>query len=896
MKNKELEKLEEYKAHLLEGLKEAKSEKLKEALEEELKTVADEIIAQKKIEISERKRLQILYSNLEEIVNYVGEIQKSDEWATGHGINKALNQILGNRVHIIHPDQSSIYSPASSNKENALEGAINYAKIIGGFFSGEDLIANGLIHQDGGSLKKPIIMIINTTTIEVSSSTDPLTEGGSHWHSCVILPKNYVTPLGMKLNNGQEIIFYLDSLNSKAMFPQELKHLLTQGIKYTFKAEEEKHTHQIFPVFPTAKIVDGIKCNQQLKSFDCGWWAVYNALMVVFTGNISFIDQFKDASREPAYALRKILPKLEEKQIIAVEPKEKEKELERISTEELIEIQHAIYSSFKSSNLHKKRKREIDEEKPIEENKNIEKGYTIQKKSRQPHEVLHRRLDSLARLLQLNSECSAVCFDGEKILIASNEFFIGSKDSGFKKQLNNIMHYFSEVANGRIDLKVRNKIFKEICREYIKQEAKALPSKGFTKAIETLATHALSLTNPMELRNYSINQLIEIGGAKDKDFITGAILGGASIVISRLTTDFKKIEQELISYKSQDTEKVISSDIIEAFKNSQQYMIMRSNGSKPLVTGQPKFSYLSVKTTEIEGELETVIIDKNEDTEFGYALLHFSNGYDSKMRGDKKNLHAELQILQALIDNSIKGEIYIGVSKLCCPECSCAILAVKEVWGKKTAEEKGLEVTETLISEEKGKGIDIINYGQLVALFRDHHAIFTEENWTTPYFLSKKDEKSQQAKKRFKELLAQLKRDIKATSKEEHHSMYPPDSSSSAPSDIEGKAEIISFVHEEDLKKVYDSLELQTIIADESKLTQTSKEEFNKVKSILEANIEDKKLYKKVRRIYNLAQEVSYNELELIFRNLLLFLCENSSDSKNENLVNFFIEKTKRVR
>ncbi|WP_039459467.1 hypothetical protein [Candidatus Jidaibacter acanthamoebae] len=886
MKSNELQRLEEYKAHLLRVLEETESSKLKEVIEEEIQTIAAKIVAQEVLEASKIKRLEMLYTSLQAIVNYTGKVKKSDDWATGHGINNALNQILGDWVHIIHPDQSSIYSPASSKQDNALEGAINYAKNIGGFYSDKDLIANGLIHQDGGDLKKPIIMIINTSTIEVSSETDTLTEGGTHWHSCVVLPKNYVTPFGVELNNNQEIVFYLDSLNTKPKLPKSLKHLLTQGTEYTFESEGKEHKHRILPVFSDAKIVDGNECNQQLEGYDCGWWAVYNALMVVFTGNVNYLKQFESPSREPAYALREILPKLEERQVILVESKEKEKEVEKISTDELAAIQHAIYSSIKDINSHKKRKREVSGENIAKENESPSEAYTIQKRSRQQDNKLQRRLDSLARLLQLNSECSAVCFDGEKILIASNEFFIGSKDSNFKKQLNNIMYYLSEVANGRIDQEVRNKIFKEICIKYIKQEAKKLPNKGFAKAIATLAEHVLSLPDPMELRNYSINQLSEIGGTNDSDFIIGAILGGASIAISRLATDLRKIEQELVSYISQNTAKAVSTDIVDAFKRSHHHMIMRSNGSIRLITGQPELSYLSVKPTGIKGEVEAVTIDKQEGTEFGYALLHYSNGYNSKMRGDKNNLHAELQILQALIDNDIKGEINIGVSKLCCPECSCAILAAREVWGGKATEGEGLEVTETIISEGEDKGINV-NYTRLVALFRDHHSIFTSANWVKPYFLSMKKEKNLQASKIFNQLLTQLKIDIEAANKGEHYSMYPPDSSSSAPSDIEIEKESIIYIPRSELNEIYSQSALQTIMAKETKFPQVNKEGLVNVKDIIKNDLKNPEFNQMIKEFYNRIQEISDEKnLKRSFKDFLLQIY----DSKLSESVNFFAE------
>ncbi|MBA8667918.1 hypothetical protein H1Q59_08465, partial [Holosporaceae bacterium 'Namur'] len=414
---------------------------------------------------------------------------------------------------------------------------------------------------------------------------------------------------------------------------------------------------------------------------------------------------------------------------------------------------------------------------------------------------------------------------------------------------------------------------------------------GFAKAIATLAEHVLSLPDPMELRNYSIRRLAEIGGIKDSDFIIGAILGGASIAISRLATDLRKIEQELVSYRSQDTSKAVSTDIVDAFKSSQHHMIMRSNGSRALVTGQPEFSYLSVQSTGIEGEVEAVTIDKQEGTEFGYALLHYSNGYNSKMRGDKNNLHAELQILQALIDNETKGEINIGVSKLCCPECSCAILAAREVWGRQAAEGEGLDVTETIISEGEDKGINV-NYTRLVALFRDHHSIFTSANWVKPYFLTKKDEKSQEASKIFNQLLTQLKIDIEAANKGEHYSMYPPDSSSSAPSDLEDKAEILNYTHEELLEKIHNRLELYKVKTEKSERLIISEKDFNRVKNIIKHDIKNPALYQELKEFNSFAQ-TDMNKSNLIngFREFLSIFYNNTLDTNSEiNLFNFFAD------
>ena len=124
-----------------------------------------------------------LLKNLQKIQDTkTSETSISNVWATGKGISKTLKEILGKEAHIIEPTLSSIFSPASSNEQNKIQGARNYVEAI-----------NALLNK--GVLDKPIVMIINTTPVSVSSSRDVSAIGGSHWVTCVILPKQYKTCL-----------------------------------------------------------------------------------------------------------------------------------------------------------------------------------------------------------------------------------------------------------------------------------------------------------------------------------------------------------------------------------------------------------------------------------------------------------------------------------------------------------------------------------------------------------------------------------------------------------------------------------------------------------------------------------------------------------------------------
>lgn len=281
----------------------------------------------------------------------------SNNWATGSGIYQALEQVLGDDVHIIHPDTSSIHSPASTDADNALEGAIAYAKMIGGYVVDGEYVSNGLVAQDGGVLKKPIVMVVNTDTVEALSATDALAEGGHHWQCCVILPKNFKPKYADQLNNSKEIIFYLDSLYQNIKMPPVFAYLLTStiSIEYQFAPDDNiVRTHKIPCIFPNAFIINGLTANQQVGGSDCGWWALYNAIMVVLTGGVNYLGQFRIPSRDNGLKLRTLFPTLEltlelDKALVEEEISTEEVSTEEISETELERAQQALKESLKKS-------------------------------------------------------------------------------------------------------------------------------------------------------------------------------------------------------------------------------------------------------------------------------------------------------------------------------------------------------------------------------------------------------------------------------------------------------------------------------------------------------------------------------------------------------------------
>lgn len=214
--------------------------------------------------------------------------------ATDEGILFTLEKLLGNTAHVINPALSSVCNLFDSGKDAAIE----YAKKINGFVAIENgrqinQGSNGYIQIDGGQLKKPIVAILNTASVRISHGTDTEAIGGSHWVAMVFLPKNY-----LNLENKNEKIFLLDSLNPNREFPEIFKRILIQGDKHIFSAPvcEDKNAplldyeHEILPAFPHAEFVISPEFKiQQKGTTDCGWWAVDNVLKLIKSGTIAEI-------------------------------------------------------------------------------------------------------------------------------------------------------------------------------------------------------------------------------------------------------------------------------------------------------------------------------------------------------------------------------------------------------------------------------------------------------------------------------------------------------------------------------------------------------------------------------------------------------------------------------
>jgi len=183
--------------------------------------------------IKAAENLEDLFPILTNITDTKYATKECDTWATSFGINQELEHWLKyegeDLAHIINTELSSVETPVSSE-----EGAINYAKkIVGHQDNDGEMRETGYVHKDGGALKKPVVMIVNTNVAVAASNLDVLAEGGTHWQCCVILPKKYKPKFAESLNNETEIVFYLDSLNPGIKTPVIFKQILTEGRSYT---------------------------------------------------------------------------------------------------------------------------------------------------------------------------------------------------------------------------------------------------------------------------------------------------------------------------------------------------------------------------------------------------------------------------------------------------------------------------------------------------------------------------------------------------------------------------------------------------------------------------------------------------------------------------------------
>ncbi len=234
------------------------------------------------------------------------------KWATNAGIDNVLTFYLKeDDAHILPSSLSSVTSLFDHKQSTRLEAVVKYGEMIFGYEDNNGkLHPNGLIHNDGGELKKPIIMIINTASVVARYSADTLAKGGSHWVTCVILPKSY-NILNKSHQYGKERIIFIDSYYEQSKLPDDFKNMIIKGCEYVgksnFNGVDTNYKRRIPRLFNNPEFIE-LNIPQQADTSSCGLWALYNTFMIILTGSTEFTQKFQNRSNEIAYRLFSLFP------------------------------------------------------------------------------------------------------------------------------------------------------------------------------------------------------------------------------------------------------------------------------------------------------------------------------------------------------------------------------------------------------------------------------------------------------------------------------------------------------------------------------------------------------------------------------------------------------------
>ena len=215
--------------------------------------------------------------------------------ATGDLLNSILTKLLGNEAHIIHPNSVSLCSIFDMDNKRSEEAINTLASLIFDIKC-VHLKDKQEAFMNNPILDKPIIAILNTRGKDSKfEASHPLEEYfGSHWVSIIITPKDYK---GLSFNNGKEQfmessnekVFLFDSLpiSPEREIPTLLRRALTSGKTLYEECEDQVIERTILPAInKNAEFWVYTKNTQQsLSDNTCGFWAIYNALMIVLQGN-----------------------------------------------------------------------------------------------------------------------------------------------------------------------------------------------------------------------------------------------------------------------------------------------------------------------------------------------------------------------------------------------------------------------------------------------------------------------------------------------------------------------------------------------------------------------------------------------------------------------------------
>ena len=220
--------------------------------------------------------------------------------ASGDFLYQILNRLLGDRVHIIHPNSFSLYSLFEGNEENR-------EKAIDIFIS--QIFDRKCIHLkdkreafiNNPKFDKPVVAILNTMGSRVKEhDTNPLEEyHGSHWVAFVFTPRGFKGLCSSEEQKeskdifSKERIYLFDSLPSfpRRELPSGLKQALINGkVVYDSIENTLKETTIMPAVSKNTEFWNFTKDRQQTpRDNSCGFWSLFNLLMVLLQGNDTFM-------------------------------------------------------------------------------------------------------------------------------------------------------------------------------------------------------------------------------------------------------------------------------------------------------------------------------------------------------------------------------------------------------------------------------------------------------------------------------------------------------------------------------------------------------------------------------------------------------------------------------
>lgn len=247
-------------------------------------------------------------------------------------------------------------------------------------------------------------------------------------------------------------------------------------------------------------------------------------------------------------------------------------------------------------------------------------------------ETSERRLDTLAEILECDSMCVAVACIDSKFVISANEFHTGTQNGrGHHGAIIKIMEYFQNLANGNsLDVTARDRLLKGIYE-------RRFSHKDFSKnkAKENELEFVLRFINSEALN-------LGVFKGQKKDFNNNhEIRSKASIAYTEMLhiyNDIRKLEDSTIhASKYPDAQNLeISTEHFAAFKGFHQDQIIKTESRK-----------------------------NNQATSTKNEPIY--------------STHAEMQLLNYLIENNIEKPVYLGISKKCCVDCHCMLDAANAV-------------------------------------------------------------------------------------------------------------------------------------------------------------------------------------------------------------------------